>query len=76
MLPVKEKVLAQLTYFTEYCDEEVRLKAVSGLGMYVRRCAHTHTQRERVEEMQSSLSEGHCIVVCCFFCNSLQLHHV
>ena len=32
MLPVKEKVLAQLTYFTEYCDEEVRLKAVSGLG--------------------------------------------
>ena len=35
MLPVKEKVLAQLTYFTEYCDEEVRLKAVSGLGMYV-----------------------------------------
>ena len=32
MLPVKEKVLAQLTYFTEYCDEEVRLKAVGGLG--------------------------------------------
>ena len=43
MLPVKEKVLAQLTYFTEYCDEEVRLKAVSGLG----KCSHTETARHR-----------------------------